>query len=143
MSGNVFSLTSQAAAPDIGPPAFEPGKPWRGLKNIEEDPHATPGSISSNLSISRWGRALYSAPPYASVVVENLRTHGENWTSLKLLCHPAPGPRTRTHFWVRDKPLCQRDSGWLPPARTVPALSLGVWACPLGRTTALPVSGNA
>ena len=55
MSGNVYSMASQASAPDIGPPAFEPGKPWRGLKNIEEDPHATPGSISTNLSISRCG----------------------------------------------------------------------------------------
>ena len=53
-AGNVYSMASQAAALDIGPPAFEPGKPWQGLKNIEEDPHATPGSISSNLSISRY-----------------------------------------------------------------------------------------
>ena len=55
MAANGFPLNPQVSAPDIGPPAFEPGKPWRGLKNIEEDPHATPGSISSNLSISRYG----------------------------------------------------------------------------------------
>ncbi|XP_059163876.1 trinucleotide repeat-containing gene 6C protein-like isoform X2 [Physella acuta] len=35
-------------------PEFIPGKPWQGLtKNVEDDPHVTPGSIQRSLSVNR------------------------------------------------------------------------------------------
>ena len=33
-------------------PEFIPGKPWQGFKNVEDDPHITPGSIKRSLSVN-------------------------------------------------------------------------------------------
>ncbi|XP_042898538.1 protein Gawky [Parasteatoda tepidariorum] len=50
-------------------PEFEPGKPWKGtqLKNIEDDPHITPGSIArSPLSVNNIKESNLFWPPKSS-----------------------------------------------------------------------------
>ncbi|XP_064639340.1 trinucleotide repeat-containing gene 6C protein-like isoform X3 [Lineus longissimus] len=46
-AGSTFNLNDMI-------PEFIPGKPWQGVanKNIEDDPHITPGSISRSLSVN-------------------------------------------------------------------------------------------
>ncbi|KAL4239264.1 Trinucleotide repeat-containing protein 6A protein [Mactra antiquata] len=47
-SGNSSVLDSIPAIPE-----FVPGKPWQGItKNVEDDPHITPGSFSRSLSVN-------------------------------------------------------------------------------------------
>ena len=84
MASNGFPMTSQAAAPDIGPPAFEPGKPWKGFKNVEEDPHATPGSISSNLDISRCDfiEVCYDKMPLEAINVSATLCTYDSWNNI-------------------------------------------------------------
>ncbi|XP_045211672.1 trinucleotide repeat-containing gene 6C protein-like isoform X3 [Mercenaria mercenaria] len=47
-SGNSSVLDSMTSIPE-----FVPGKPWQGIpKNVEDDPHITPGSFSRSLSVN-------------------------------------------------------------------------------------------
>ncbi len=77
--GNPGSGNSDAAGGsggDFGIPEFEPGKPWKGpgLKNPDEDPNLTPGSVAA-LSVGTLTKAVSST---------SLATSGAEVTTLGL-----------------------------------------------------------
>ena len=87
IASSVQSAVNQAAynLSDLVP-EFEPGKPWKGtsnMKNIEDDPTITPGSITpSPLSINTIKDPLFNWPSKLSPVAQN--SNVESLTSLPL-----------------------------------------------------------
>ncbi|XP_041362960.1 trinucleotide repeat-containing gene 6C protein-like isoform X2 [Gigantopelta aegis] len=98
-------------------PEFIPGKPWQGFKNVEDDPHITPGSIKRSLSVN--------------VVKPD---HLNNLANVK--SSPSLSGAESATTWSRDSQAMTAitsKQSWISSADTAPAISTSVtdvWSLP-------------
>ncbi|XP_074649342.1 uncharacterized protein LOC141904621 isoform X2 [Tubulanus polymorphus] len=101
-------------------PEFVPGKPWQGMatRNIEDDPHITPGSISS--------RPL------------SVNTIREDSLTSKMTSNGAEATSTWSNFPKSSTSALQQSKSWIPPT----SLTEELWGVPTQKmTTARPPPG--